>query len=83
MNQNTWAWRKGFDRAGGKLATITALAVNPSGSMVAAHGSEWKSFDYDENVYIFIVRAEDGHYVTNAHKIQHGSSGEGEFTVAS
>ena len=57
--------------------------MNPSGSMIAAHASKWDSFNYDENVYIFIVRAEDGRYHTDVHKIKHATKGEGEFTVSS
>ena len=51
--------------------------------MVAAHGSQFRNFDYDEKVYILILRAENGHYVTDLHKITHGSSGKAEFTVSS
>ena len=38
MTQNTWAWRKGFDVDGSLIETITALAVNPDGTKIAAHG---------------------------------------------
>ena len=41
--------------------------MNSAGSMVAAHGTEFSAFSYDETSYIFIVRSEDGHYVTDAH----------------
>ena len=69
LAQNTWAWRKQFGCSGCKLETITALAVNSAGSMVAAHATELNSFLYDEISYIFILRSEDGHLITNARKI--------------
>lgn len=83
LDQNTWAWRKGFDCAGCFLETITALAVSPDGQKLAAHGSKWSNFGYDTDVYIFIVRTEDGHYLTDAHKITHGAKDKGDFTVSS
>ena len=46
------------------MSTITALSVDAAGSQLAAHGVEWKNYDYDERSYIFVVRADDGHYVT-------------------
>ena len=63
------------------MEIITSLAVNPAGTMLAAHGVEFKEFEYDEKSYIFIVRAEDGHYVTNVHEIKHGKNGIVEFIV--
>ena len=59
------------------------MAVNAAGTMLAAHGSQFRNFDYDERVYILILRAENGHFVTDLTKIKHGDSGKAEFTVFS
>ena len=73
LAQNTWSWHKAFDCTGCTIDTISALALNPAGTMLAAHGTaSTTSFVIDHRAYIFIVRTEDGHYLTDALKVTHG-----------
>ena len=63
------------------METVTSLAVNSAGTMLAAHSVKFDNYDYDFISYIFVVRAEDGHYVTDVHEITHGKRDKGEFIV--
>ena len=41
LAQNTWSWRKVFDLTSFTMDTISALALNPDGTSLAAHGTAY------------------------------------------
>lgn len=71
LEQNTWVWSKAFRCGACQMTTITALAVNPDGTKLAASGvmRNGVDFKYDERSYIFVVKTADGHYLTEVHEI--------------
>lgn len=54
----------------------TGLAVNAAGTMVAANAAEYGTYDFKLISYVFVVRAEDGGYVSDVQKIDHGSAND-------
>ena len=85
LAQNTWSWRKVFDLTSFTMDTVSALALNPDGTSLAAHGTAYStSFVIDHRAFIFIVRAEDGHYLSDVHVITHAlDKARGSFNVQS
>lgn len=51
--------------------------------MVAASGTEYRNYEYDERTYIWIISALDGHYITEVTEMRHGDPGNGEYIVES
>ena len=66
-----WAWRRVYTESTDRMNTITALALNPSGTKVAAYG--WKDFSGSNDGYVFAVDALSGWKVSEVLKIEHGN----------
>ena len=77
VTTNNWVWRKSF-YADNKMEAITSIAVNPQGTQLFAYASEFKFDEYDEHSYMWVIRATDGHYVTEVTKIKWAGKDKGE-----
>jgi len=49
--------------------------------MVSAYGTKHDITKFDREGYLFIVRAEDGHYISGAHKFVHGKTDKANLYV--
>ena len=68
-----WAWRRVYTEPTDRLNTITALALNPSGTKVAAYGWRHMSLAGSVDGYVFTVDAISGWKVSEILKIDHNS----------
>ena len=81
MDNNNWVWRKSFVCSGCMMEMTTALAISPDDTTVAAYTTEnWREY-FDRRGYFFTIRAADGHYIADAHRITHGVAGDGNLYV--
>ena len=78
---NDWVWRKTYRTTlGSEMEIVTSLSVDPSGAKVVAYASRFNSA-YDENSYIFVVRASDGGRLSDVTNIVHGASNYGNYVA--
>ena len=68
---------------GSNLETISALALNPDSTKLAAHAIEYDSGDWDYRGYIFVVSTSDGSFHSKMARVQHGRRGYAENTARS
>ena len=67
----SWKWRRVYSNASSGFDTITALALNPSETKLAAYAWTNNNFAGSTIGYVFVVDTLSGWKVSNALKIDH------------
>lgn len=59
----------------------TAIAVNPQGTHLAITASDWNRWVFNEEIFLILLQADTGHYVSKIQYYKHTPPAEGEYVV--